>query len=137
MSATTYILSSATYKGTSITDLKSFGIQFVASVSTLSTDGSRNANLKFMDNKSINVAIETSNQSLLSVANLAHGGDGQLVLVAVLRGSATSVGASITMTIPQAVLTNISETIPSEGSGSAIFSFECYDSANDGLITFS
>jgi hypothetical protein len=135
--ATTYILQSATFKSTSITDVTAATIDESSSPSTISTDGSRNVNLVVVDNKTVSITVESTNQALGNTANFRVGQAGQLVLVTKLRSAGDGVSTSLTITVPECVLVSNSSGDPTQAAGTFTMSFQAYDSANDGLISYS
>lgn len=136
MSAT-YLLSTATFKGTAITDVTAATIDESASPTTISTDGSRNVNLVVVDNKTVSITVESTNQSLGNTANFRVGQAGQLVLTTKLRTAGDGLSTTLTITVPECVLVANSSGEPTQAAGSFTMTFQAYDAANDGLISYS
>jgi hypothetical protein len=140
MSAT-YILQSgsASVMGVTLSSVTSIEVNETGKVTELSTDGSRNVNAVFVDGKTVTITINTSDASGLKAAGLRVGKTGSCTVVGKLRSAGSDMAATtLTITIGEAAVTNITASIPTEATGSGSITVQAYDSSgDDSLVSWS
>lgn len=135
--STTYILTAATFKSTSITSVTSATIAESANATPISTDGSRNVNLVVVDGKTVTITVESTNQANGAVANFRVGQAGALVLTTVLRTAGDGISTTAILTINEAVLISNTTNSPTAGAGTHSMTFQAYDADNNGLLAWT
>lgn len=135
--SSTYILQSASFKGTTITDVTQASIQETSTPTNISTDGSRNVNLVVVDGKTATVTVESTSQLNSATANFRVGQAGALVLVTKLRTAGDAVSTTSTCTFAEAVCVSNTTSEPTAGAGSHQMTFQCHDASNDGIMAWT
>lgn len=142
MAFATYILSSFSFKATSVSSKSIANIDETASLNTHTADSSRAVNLVTVDNQGVSVSIETTDQNVAANSNFRTGEAGTLIMKGKLRTAGDGLSTEITITVANAVCGGASTSLPNQGEGSLTISFEGYDpNADDAtaasLITYA
>lgn len=140
MAFATYLLSEFKFGDLEVTSRSTATIEETSQVNQHSADASRAVNLVTVDRIGSSITIETFDNSI----HLDVGDCDKLEMKGVLRGcgSDLTTTTAITITVDDAVVTNASTTLNSEGESTTTISFEGYDpdadESNDpSVITYS
>ena len=118
--AATYIIKSATFKGTSIDGLEDASWANEADEVLHNTDGQTTVSTSFLDNIRGQVTVLSRNAGLSGTANFQLAQKGQLVIVMQKRadGKGAVSGQDKTLTVPEAMVIDLSGNAPNSDRGS-------------------
>lgn len=127
--AATYIIKSATFKGTAITGLDDVQWSDEGDEVLHNHDGSITATACFLDNIRGSCTITTRDQSTFGAANLQTGMNGSLVIVMQKRaaGKGAVAGQDKTLTAADATIKSRPGNAPHGDRGAQAFEFTCVD----------
>jgi hypothetical protein len=133
--AATYIIKSATFKGTAIDGLEDVQFSDEGDEVLHNHDGSITATACFLDNLRGGCTVSCRNQSLFGTANFAEGANGSLVVVMQKRqaGKGAVAGQDKTLTAADATLISKSGNAPHSDRGSLSLEFRCVDPAGSAV----
>lgn len=129
--AATYIIKSATFKGTAITGLDDVQWSEEGDEVIHNHDGSITATACFLDNIRGGCTITTRDQSTFGTANFATGANGSLVVTIQKRqaGKGAVAGQDKVLTAADATIKSRSGNAPHGDRGQQSFEFVCVDPA--------
>jgi hypothetical protein len=133
--AATYLIKSATFKGTAVDGLEDVQFSDEGDEVLHNHDGSITATACFLDNLRGGCTISCRNQSLFGTANFAEGANGALVIVMQKRaaGKGAVAGQDKTLTAADATLIGKSGNAPHSDRGTLSLEFRCVDPAGSAV----